>query len=41
MFYENPFVLSVFGFSGLLLFNAGIWTARMTILDREVTKLAR
>ena len=26
------------GFGGLIFLNAGIWTARMTILDREVTK---
>jgi hypothetical protein len=29
--------LIVLGFGGLILLNAGIWTARMTVLDREVT----
>ena len=30
--------LIVLSFGGLILLNAGIWTARMTILDRDVTK---
>lgn len=30
--------LIVLGFGGLILLNAGIWTARTTILDRDVTK---
>lgn len=30
--------LLVLGFGGLILLNAGVWTARMTILDRDVTK---